>query len=169
MKSLYLMRHAKSTWKEAMLSDFQRPLNSRGHVDARRMGKALGSYMDPLTFHVSSAKRAQLTFFNLRQEWEGLKAKHCVSVAELYTFDYLRLIQWISTQPSEIRRLALIGHNPALTNLINFLVGSETLDNLATAGFAELKLDILEWRDLPRSSGKGLLSSFIVPKDLPEV
>ena len=163
------MRHAKSSWKETMLSDFERPLNSRGRIDARRMGKALRSYMDPLTFHVSSAKRAQLTFFNLRQEWAGLKDKPFVSVPALYTFDYLRLIQWISAQPSEIRRLALIGHNPALTNLINFLVGSETLDNLATAGFAELKLDILEWRELARSSGKGLLSHFIVPKDLPEV
>ena len=59
MRTLYLLRHAKSSWGDASLSDIERPLNARGERDAPRMGAALGDRYPPMTFYVSPAERAQ--------------------------------------------------------------------------------------------------------------
>ena len=87
MKSLYLLRHAKSSWDNPGLSDIDRPLNPRGERDAPRMGKALGARLQPMMFHVSPAERAQSTFRNLQLHWPDLTAEHGVTglrtVAEL--------------------------------------------------------------------------------------
>ena len=58
MRTLYLLRHAKSSWDDASLSDSERPLNPRGQRDAPRMGRALGNQLAPMTFHISPAERA---------------------------------------------------------------------------------------------------------------
>ena len=167
MKNLYLLRHAKSSWQDSTLPDLERPLNKRGKRDAARMGKFLGARLAPLKFHVSPAKRAQHTFIGIAKFWEGLKKNHCVTTTDLYTFSVRELLDWIARQPPDIQDLALIGHNPALTDLVNFLVGSKTIDNLPTGGWIELIVSIQYWSTIESASGKGSLTYALMPRELP--
>ena len=75
MRTLYLLRHAKSSWGDASLSDIERPLNARGERDAPRMGAALGDRYPPMTFYVSPAERAQGTFAGIKSQWAGLQVR----------------------------------------------------------------------------------------------
>ena len=166
MKHLYLLRHAKSSWDEPSLSDSERPLNGRGRRDAPRMGAALSVRLAPMTFHVSPAERAQQTFSAVQQHWAGLEAQHGVTAPALYTFDYREVLQWVAAQPDGTESLALVGHNPALTELINFFAGPGTLDNLPTAGWAELLIRIEKWSLVADAKGEGELVYHLFPKSL---
>jgi len=168
VKSLYLLRHAKSSWENPGVSDIDSPLNPRGERDAPRMGKALGARLQPMTFHVSPAERAQSTFRNLQLHWPDLTAEHGVTVAALYTFDYRSLMEWIAQQASDLSDLAIVGHNPALTDLTNYLVGYGTLANIPTAGWVELTLELRDWADIPQFGGRGQLSYRLFPRELQE-
>ena len=167
MKNLYLLRHAKSSWDDPSLSDSERPLNGRGRRDAPRMGAVLGARLAPMPFHVSPAERAQQTFGAVQQSWAGLEAHHGITAPALYTFDYREVLRWIAAQPDDTDSLALVGHNPAFTELLNFFVGPGTLDNLPTAGWAELLIRIDEWSQATDARGKGELVYHLFPKILP--
>ena len=166
MKNLYLLRHAKSSWDDPSLGDSERPLNGRGRRDAPRMGTALSARLAPMTFHVSPAERAQQTFSAVQQSWVGLEAHHGVTAPALYTFDYREVLRWIAAQPDDTDSLALVGHNPAFTELVNFFVGSGTLDNLPTAGWAALSIRIDEWSQAADARGEGELVYHLFPKTL---
>ena len=166
MKNLYLLRHAKSSWDNLSFSDGERPLNGRGRRDAPRMGETLGARLMPMTFYVSPAERAQQTFRAVQRNWKGLKRRHGVTTSALYTFDYRKVLDWTSQQPNELESLALVGHNPALTGLINYFVGPDTLENLPTAGWAELMLPIDNWSQVAASESQGKLVYLLFPKEL---
>ena len=166
MKNLYLLRHAKSSWDDPSLSDAERPLNGRGRRDAPRMGAALGDRLPPMTFHVSPAERAQQTFAAVQQSWAGLEVQHGITEPALYTFNYREVLRWVAAQPGDTDSLALVGHNPAFTELVNFFVGPGTLENLPTAGWAALSIRIDEWSRAPDAKGQGELVYHLFPKSL---
>ena len=78
------------------------------------------------------------------------------------------MLDWISRQPDELERVALVGHNPAFTDLVNYFLGSDTLENLPTAGWAELVLPIDNWSQAAASEGQGELVYLLFPKELAE-
>ena len=119
-----------------------------------------------MTFRVSPAERARQTFGALQQSWTGLEVHHGIMEPALYTFDYSVLLRWIAAQPDDTDSLALVGHNPAFTELVNFLVGPGTLNNLPTAGWAELSIRIDEWSQAPDAKGEGELAYQLFPKSL---
>ena len=166
MRTLYLLRHAKSSWEDGSLLDSERPLNPRGQRDAPRMGRALGNQLAPMTFHISPAERARQTFLGLQPHWPGLTKEQGVVTSALYTFNYRGVLDWVATQPGAQQTLALVGHNPAFTELINYLAGPGTLDNLPTAGWAELSLTLDDWSGIHGEEGKGHLAYRLFPKDL---
>ena len=166
MKRLYLLRHAKSSWRDATLDDAARPLNKRGRSDAPRMGAALGRRLPPMTFHCSPAQRAQLTFAGLCAGWSGLQPQDGIVDDALYSFDVNALLDWIGARPEEGQELAIIGHNPALTELVNRLAGPATLENLPTAGWVELDLPILSWSDIGCVHGSGAADFMLFPRSL---
>ena len=166
MRTLYLLRHAKSSWDDASLSDSERPLNPRGQRDAPRMGRALGSQLAPMIFHISPAERARQTFLGLQPHWPGLSKEQGVVTPALYTFQLPGRARLGGTQPGAQQHLALVGHNPAFTELINYLAGPGTLDNLPTAGWAELSLTLDDWSGIHGEEGKGQLAYRLFPKDL---
>lgn len=166
MKTLHLLRHAKSSWDNPGLADRERPLNGRGRRDAPRMGEALSRRLEPMSVFVSPARRARLTLEGLCGGWPALgEFTHAVEEA-LYTFSARDLFDWIATRNDRDRALFLIGHNPALTDLVNTLCGERCLDNLPTAGYAELSLGIDRWRDL--DDGCGSLAYSLFPRQLPD-
>jgi phosphohistidine phosphatase len=166
MKALHLLRHAKSAWDNPGLSDRDRPLNKRGRGDAPRIGKALAKSLVAMPVAVSPARRAQLTLEGLCAGWPELAEVTHRTEEDLYTFSHDAVADWIALQDDDLEALFLIGHNPAFTDLVNALVGEHCLDNLPTAGYAELVLEIDRWRDLAPSCGS--LSRTIFPRQLPE-
>ena len=166
MKILHLMRHAKSSWETPGLSDRERGLNKRGKRDAPRMGEALAQRMAPMSIAVSPARRAQLTLEGLSAGWPALRDVQHYTEEDLYTFDASDLFEWIAVQDDSHRRLFIIGHNPAFTDLVNLLTGDDSLHNLPTAGYVELALAIDHWRDLQQACA--VIAYSLFPKQLPD-
>lgn len=165
MKVLHLMRHAKSSWKDAALNDRERGLNKRGLRDAPRMGEALAQLIDPLPVAVSPARRAQLTLGGLCSEWPALAVLQHSTEEQLYTFSSDDIFDWITGQDDGRDALFIVGHNPALTDLVNELAGEYCLVNLPTAGYVQLALSIDHWRDLLH--GCAVMDHVLFPKQLP--
>ena len=164
MKVLHLMRHAKSSWDSPGLADRERGLNKRGKRDAPRMGEELSRRISPMSIAVSPARRAQLTLEGLCEGWTALGELPHYTEEDLYTFSAGDLLEWIAVQDDSHRRLFLIGHNPAFTDLVNHLTGGDSLANLPTAGYVELALAIDCLRDLREACG--LMSYHLFPKQL---
>lgn len=165
VKTLHLLRHAKSSWKYQELDDRERGLNKRGKRDAPCMGAALAARLQPMSIYVSPARRAQLTLEGLCAGWPALQKLSHRCDEQLYTFDVKDLLDWLSQRPGNERTLFVIGHNPALTDLVNRLVGKHCLDNLPTAGYVELSVPVESWRDL--SLCEAVLEYSLFPKELP--
>ncbi len=164
MKTLHLLRHAKSAWDEPVESDRERGLNKRGRRDAPRMGAALAAELEPQALAVSPARRAQLTLAGLTEGWPALRELEHETVEELYTFDVDDLVDWLQTQPEPRACRFLLGHNPAMTDLVNWLSGEEVLENLPTAAYARLQLNIDQWAQLAPACGR--LERLILPREL---
>ena len=164
MKTLHLLRHAKSSWDQPGLSDRDRGLNKRGERDAPRMGEALAQRMAPMSIAVSPARRAQLTLAGLCVGWPALGDESHDTEEDLYTFSSDDLLQWIAEREDNPRALFIIAHNPALTDLVNTLTGQYSLDNLPTAGYIELALQIDHWRNLRQ--GCAVVEYSLFPKQL---
>jgi len=165
MKTLYLLRHAKSSWDHSGVSDRDRPLNNRGQRDAPRMGAALAQQIEPVAPCVSPACRAQQTLEGVCQGWPALADLGHDTVEELYTFSADGVQDWITGCGYDASSLFIIGHNPALTDLSNRLVGYPVLDNLPTAGFMRFSVVIDSWEQL--RPGLAELTLALFPKDLP--
>jgi phosphohistidine phosphatase len=163
-KQLLLLRHAKSAWDNPGTADLDRGLNKRGKRNAPRMGQALSEVLEPGVIHVSPALRAQLTLGGLQDGWPALQGFQHVTDDALYTFEVADLVEWIMSSDDQLERLFLIGHNPAFTDLINWLCGSAVLSNLPTAGFVELRLDVDRWDEL--EEGCGTVLNRLFPKEL---
>ena len=164
MKTLHLLRHAKSSWSEPGLADRERGLNKRGRRDAPRMGRALAQQMAPMSVAVSPARRAQLTLEGLCNGWPALGDLPHYTEQDLYTFSGEEVLEWIGAQADSHRALFLIGHNPAFTELVNQLAGEYVLDNLPTAGYVRLSLALERWSEL--RAGCGVLEQSLFPRQL---
>jgi len=162
MKKLYIIRHAKSSWKDITLSDYDRPLNKRGKHNSLFMGKLLAKQgVLPDTILSSSAKRAYTTAKNIAKEIGFSKQKiHFTSdIYEASVSDLLELIQSINNK----HKIAfLIGHNPALNMLLDYLAPRHDIENIVTTGIVELELDIDKWCKL--SSKNIRVLSFEYPR-----
>jgi phosphohistidine phosphatase len=168
---LMLLRHAKSSWDDAILDDAARPLAPRGEVAATAMGAMMAAEgLVPDRVLCSPALRA-------RQTWERVSA--CLPrpvEAEifdgLYDFgDGSALAEVVRRSGGEARRLMLVGHNPAMENLANRLAaaGDKKLralmaEKYPTAALAVLSFDLESWRDFGAQGGT--LARFVRPRDL---
>jgi len=139
MKELYLIRHAKSDWEHAHLDDFDRPLNDRGLRDAPKMARAIAMRWERPAFLITSpAIRAFQTAQFFRKEWgvDWSAFRMDPSVYEATAETLLSLIQDVLPAHS---RLALVGHNPGISLLIDHLIGSETDLKTCCAARIEIK------------------------------
>ena len=163
MLDLYLMRHAKSSWLGAEFSDRERGLHSRGQEDALLMGRFLSKHFPAVAPYVSPALRAQLTWAGICSTWSALASLDYSIEEPLYTFSYRDLVNWLNRREGDAP-IFLIGHNPALTELINYLTKADSINNLPTAGFAALTLSLSEWSGI--QSGIGKLENLVTPRGL---
>lgn len=163
-KQLHLLRHAKSSWDDVSLSDRERGLNKRGRRDAPRMGAALAQTLEPQVITASPARRAQATLAGLIEGWPALGEMDHRSEETLYTFSAGELLDWIIGQHSGEASLFLLGHNPGLTELVNWLCGESVLLNLPTAGYVGLELACDDWSAIEPGCAHVLYSLF--PKEI---
>lgn len=160
MKTLYIIRHAKSSW-EFDVSDDKRPLNQRGLADAELIGKELKTVVKSVDkILCSPAKRA---FSTAKIVVSHLEVSENIFSLEpdLYDFDGRMAIDVIKRCKDDISTLMIFGHNHAFTSIVN-LYGSEQIDNLPTAGVAAIEFDVDKWQNI--SVGKTLM--IISPKSL---
>lgn len=144
MKTLYLLRHAKSSWSFDELSDQQRPLNDRGRDDAPRMGQALARRHIELDLLVSSpAVRALSTAALVARELNYSHDKILVE-AGIYGADVEGLLTIIQALPDAADAALLVGHNPTITDTVNALSPSG-INEMPTAAVVCLKFETDTW------------------------
>ncbi len=147
MKTLTLIRHAKSSWDDPFLDDFDRPLNPRGRHDLPLMCQRmveLGPRPDRLIH--SSALRTRLTAAPLIKAFR-LPDSAVQSTEQIYEAEETELLALVRQQPDEVNHLMLVGHNPGLLLLALWLC-DQAPEKLPTAAILQLQLSVEHWRDL---------------------
>lgn len=169
VKTLYAMRHAKSSWNDANLDDFDRPLAPRGAKAARRVGRFLEGVDPRPTFVLcSTATRAVETY-------EALAGRLSYTLStsfrdDLYGASAASMLEIVSNAPDDVTALLLIGHNPGVQDFVAGLtskderIDAEQLrDHFPTAALAKLTVRG-RWSDL--GDDGATLESFVIPRAL---
>lgn len=161
MKTLLLLRHAKSSKDDTALRDFDRPLNDRGKDDTKLIGRFMReSDISPDAVISSPAKRARRTT-ELVLKSAGLNID--VSWDErIYEADVHRLLAVVSQIEPTGNVVMLVGHNPGFEDLVEVLAGRTT--RMPTASLAQIDLVVEEWNKVRAGSGK--LKWLVTPRDL---
>jgi phosphohistidine phosphatase len=145
MKTLLILRHAKSSWKEPEMADHDRPLNKRGKQDAPRIGRLIRKEeLAPDLILSSSARRAYKTAQAVAEE-SGYAGEVQLS-PELYAAGPEAYLEALCGLGDELSRVMVVGHNPGLEELVETLTG-ESL-TLPTAALAQVALPIQHWQEL---------------------
>ncbi len=163
MKTLFLLRHAKSSWADSALADFDRPLNGRG----KRAAEAIGRFMtkqkvDPDLVLSSPAVRARETI--------GIVIKAAQLTVEvrydqrIYEAGPPRLLEVISEIEQERSEVLVVGHNPGMEELLQLITGR--IEHMATGSLAKIDLKIAKWSKA--ADHKGKLAWLVKPKELAE-
>ncbi|MCA9898701.1 MAG: histidine phosphatase family protein [Ardenticatenaceae bacterium] len=164
MKTLLILRHAKSDWGNSQLSDHDRPLNDRGKYDAPRMGAWLKRQkMVPELIISSTAERALTTaeLVALSADFEGeLRTDRKFYLAGPPTY-----VEILNELPDSYERVMVVGHNPGMEELVSLL--TDTDRPMTTANVAVVELPIDSWSDLTIFADGRLLHHW-QPRDLPE-
>ena len=159
MKRLYLIRHAKSSWAEPGLRDFDRPLNNRGKLDAPFMGKRLADQgIRPDLMLASPAKRARKTAKCIA-EAVSYPAKEIVFIDAIYEAAVADLFGIVGQAPDDVDVLFLVGHNYAITDLAESLTG-QSLGNIPTGGIAGIEFAVSAWSEIALGSGRLLFLDY---------
>ncbi len=166
MKKLYIIRHAKSSWEDPDLNDFDRPLNDRGKRDAPRMAKRLKEKrLTPDIVLTSPARRAKDTCHIICAilGFSQTKIREMPALYHASDEQILKLIRSVKERMGdEEENLLLVGHNPGLTEFVNQLA-NKSIDNIPTTGIACILLKQSKWKDV--TWGSGQLISFDFPKN----
>jgi len=160
MKTLYLVRHAKSSWKHDVI-DHKRPLKGRGKRDAALVSNYLiDEVKAPQKIITSDAARALETAIYFKKAFAiddfDFETNH-----NLYDFSGQQVMEIIKNLPKAVKRVMIVGHNHAFTSIANML-GNTYIDNVPTCGFVQLQFDEAHWNDI--TTGKTIRTLF--PRDL---
>lgn len=161
MKTLFVLRHAKSSWENTDLSDFERPLNKRGLETAPMMGEIIKeNKFQPELILSSPARRAEQT---ARLVKDAARINGEIKFDDrIYEASPSRLLEVISEQDEKIKSVMLVGHNPGLEALIKIITNE--IQPMPTAALAVIDLKIESWKEITSSTGD--LRTLIRPKEV---
>ncbi len=161
-KQLLIVRHGKSEWGNARLPDFERPLNPRGHRDAPEMAARI-AHRNLIPQHVvsSTALRALTTAKHFCQVWQFPSGQIQLEDG-IYEANTRTLLDIINQFDNQYDYIAVFGHNPGFTDLVNYLSDSN-IYNMPTCGTALIRFDIDDWNAI--SGHTGTLNAFDYPKN----
>lgn len=158
MKTLFLVRHAKSSWDNPGLSDFERPLSKRGKNDAPLMGQLLKKKaILPDLMLSSPAQRAMNTALIIAQEIgynKNIQVHY--KIYHAYTPDLWTIVK---STPDEVESLMLFGHNPSFTEFANELNNMYT-DNIPTCGIYAVNWRVTKWKEISKKGADFLFYEF---------
>ena len=164
MKTLFIIRHAKSSWNLATLHDFDRPLNDRGKTDTPMMAQRLLDKNILIDHFVSSpAKRAKCTAELFAEKY------HCSSdkiefIPELYHASLATFFKVIDSLDNQYHSVAVFSHNPGITEFVNALTDSVKIDNMPTCGIFAVNIYTNDWKNFFEAKKELLL--FDYPKNV---
>ena len=169
MRTLYVLRHAKSDWGDASLRDFDRPLNGRGWKAAKAVGREMRE-RDLIPDLVLLSPSARTTETLARVE-EGFGASfEKVEERTIYLADTETLLDLVRNAPAGSNHLMVVGHNPGMHELVLVLANGpqelreEAAAKFPTAALAEISFDVSDWSDV--APGSGYIRSFLKPREL---
>ncbi len=164
MKTLYLLRHAKSSWDNPGLSDHDRPLNDRGEKDAPRMGKRMRKHgVKPDLICSSTATRAITTARKASEEM-GYTLDDIQQTRKLYHAEGEEMLEFLRSIPESHESVMLVGHNPGFTEFANGMFNEE-IANIPTAGIVGGRLEIDSWKEAKWGCGKMFLYEYPKKKE----
>jgi phosphohistidine phosphatase len=161
MRTLLLLRHAKSSWKQPELKDHDRPLNKRGKREAPLVGKYLKEHdLVPDLILSSTARRARDTAQAAAEEsgYEGEIEYN----QDLYLSDTACCLDILQRLPDSVQRVLLVGHNPDMDDFLALL--TEVNEHMGTAALAQIDLPISSWHELNEATD-GRLKNLWVPHE----
>jgi phosphohistidine phosphatase len=157
-KQLLLIRHAKSDWGNASLSDFDRPLNKRGKKNALEMAERLMKQkIAPQLIVSSPALRALTTAKFFADTWQ-VPLKKIQLEPSIYEANVRTLLSVINDLDNKYDVIALFGHNPGFTDLVNYFGGH--LDNMPTCSVIYFEFPFDDWKMISSDTGKILLFDY---------
>ena len=160
MKTLFVLRHAKSSWDDSSLADFDRPLNDRGKKAAPLMGRIMAERdLVPEVIFSSPAVRARETASLVKKA--GKLDAEILFEERIYEASPQTLKHVVAGIDDAFRSAMIVGHNPGMEGFIRLLTGR--LEAMPTAALAIIDLDIARWEDL--DPDRGTLRQLIRPKD----
>lgn len=160
---LFLIRHAKSSWRDVSLSDHERPLNKRGRHDAPMMAKLLKKTgIKPDRVISSTAERAKVTAKEFAKEF-GIR--EIVLLEQLYMADEEDFLGTLQKLSDDVKCVLLFSHNPGITNFANFICGAD-IPEIPTCGIVHVHFALNDWKDIKK--GTGIFRSLDYPKNHPD-
>jgi phosphohistidine phosphatase len=164
MKTLLMVRHAKSSWKDPDLADHRRPLNKRGKKAAPEMGRRLRARgVLPDVIVSSDARRAVDTAVSMA-DMLGLPPQAIRQNPDLYLGTPDRILAVVYQLDDQWNQVMLVGHNPGLTEMANRFTPAP-IANIPTAGVVALRFNTRSWRNIDRDNLE--FSWFDFPKNKP--
>ena len=161
MKTLIIIRHSKSSWKDHSLSDFDRPLNKRGIKDAKKMSFELSEKIKKVDLLLSSSSKRTTQTSNYFLD--SINVRSNIFSENLYHSSSDLIFDYVLKINNKYNKAIIVGHNPGLTNIINKLTNLK-LDNLPTSGIVIIVFNVDNWENINYQSG--LVEWIKFPKDL---
>lgn len=165
MKTLYLVRHAKSSWQDSSLADQERPLNKRGRRDASFMGQRLADRKIRVDLIWSSPARRALETARFLAKALNYRRKEIVVRDRIYASTRESLLLEIRSCPDEVKGLLVVGHNPVSTETANLLIDhgkDPEIELIPTCGVVAMEFALSSWQQIEERGGK--LVFFDYPK-----
>jgi phosphohistidine phosphatase len=159
-KQLFIIRHAKSDWKNSdITSDFDRPLNERGHTAAPEMAqRLLAKHLKPSLIVSSPAVRAFTTASYFAKVWK--MPISTIQIEEnIYEAGVSTLLEIINQFDDQHQSIAIFGHNPGFTDLTNYLTDAN-LANMPTASVVIVEFPFDEWKLVSAGTGSAILFDY---------
>lgn len=157
-KELIIVRHAKSDWGNLDLKDFDRPLNKRGHKTAPEMASRLVNQdIVPELIVSSPALRAFTTAKYFAEAWK-ISENDILQESSIYEASRSTLLNMINEFDESFNKIALFGHNPGLTDLINYLDGH--IYEMPTCGVCYMQFPFEKWAEISEATAKVLLFDY---------
>jgi phosphohistidine phosphatase len=159
-KTLFLVRHAKSSWDDILLSDFERPLNERGKDDGPKMAKRLRKKNVKIDAFISSpAKRAKKTAEYFAKEFDVAKDE-IIFISALYDADVTDFAETVKNLDDSYNSIALFSHNPGITSYANQLIDTPRIDNIPTSSVFAITSDAQKWKDFAKAKKEFLFFDY---------
>ena len=160
MKTLYMVRHAKSSWKHDV-DDHKRPLKKRGERDGKLVSEKVKAEIDPPQKMISSDATRAFSTAQFFKEALNISDANFEINHDLYDFSGQNVMRIIKSLTDDLDSVMIVGHNHAFTSVANML-GNRYIDNVPTCGFVMLQFNEKKWSNI--TTGKTVKTIF--PRDL---